>query len=131
MATQGSLFRNAGPEPVRRASRLPMKSLATVTVGEQDAVLLNLSERGMAIQTTSPLLLGRAVQLSFMLPDTFNLVECSAVVMWVDKLSRAGLDFCDLDQDSHDELKRWLETRIPKRSASERRITQPIEIKFN
>lgn len=131
MATQGSLFRDPSPEPVRRATRLAFHCLATVTIGSDDAVLLNISERGMAVHAMSPLLRGQVAHLSFMLPDTFQLLECEAIVMWTDEEGRAGLDFCEHDSQGHMALCRWLAARFPKPAASVRRTTQQLNRQMN
>src|SRR4029453_1750395 len=58
---------------VRRFMRLPVDTLAVATVDDrQEAIILNVSQKGLAIQTTEPLSCGQMIYVSFLLPDTFD-----------------------------------------------------------
>ena len=94
---------------VRRFMRLPVDTLAVVSVDDrQEAILLNLSQRGLAIQTTESINIGQMVYVSFLLPDSFNLIEGMAQVMWLDPSGRAGLEFRSLDDDAQQGLTKWV-----------------------
>jgi hypothetical protein len=89
--------------------RLPVDTLAIVTVDDrQEAIILNVSQKGLAIQTTEPLSCGQMVYVSFLLPDTFDLIEGMAQVMWVDAAGRAGIEFRTVADDEQDDLTRWV-----------------------
>lgn len=94
---------------VRRFMRLPVDTLAVVSVDDrQEAILLNLSQRGLAVQTTDELTLAQMVYVSFLLPDSFKLIEGMAQVMWLDPSGRAGLEFRSLDDDTQKLLTQWV-----------------------
>jgi hypothetical protein len=52
------------------------------------------------------------IYTTFFLPETFVLVESMARVMWADEHGRAGLEFCSLTDDAHDQLSKWITTKV-------------------
>ncbi|HUS18901.1 MAG TPA: PilZ domain-containing protein [Terriglobales bacterium] len=97
---------------VRRFLRLPVENLATVTVGDHmEAIILNVSQGGLAIHAPEDLILGQMVYASFLLPDTFDLIETMTQVMWVEPGGRAGVEFRSLTAESQKLLQKWILAR--------------------
>ncbi|HYL16890.1 MAG TPA: GAF domain-containing protein [Terriglobales bacterium] len=70
--------------------------------------VLNLSEGGMCIQTTTPLAAHRTLNLVLDLSATKTYVNTSGLVVWTDKSGRAGVRFSKLSETSHRQIKEWL-----------------------
>jgi CheY-like chemotaxis protein len=104
---------------VRRFMRLPVDSLAIVSVDDrQEGIILNISQKGLAVQTTDALTVGQMVYVSFLLPDTFNLIEGAMNVAWVDASGRAGLEFRALDGREQEMLSDWVWERARRKNPS-------------
>jgi CheY-like chemotaxis protein len=102
---------------VRRFMRLPVDTLAVVSVDDrQEGIILNVSQKGLAIQTTETLTCGQIVYVSFLLPDTFDLIESMAQVMWVDVSGRAGIEFRTIGDRDQESLSRWVWERARRRN---------------
>src|SRR4051812_14049200 len=94
---------------VRRFLRLEVGNMATCTLGDdQESIILNISQRGLAIQAAQALTKGQMIYVSFLLPDTFDLVEGMVEVMWSDKIGRAGIEFRALAEDMQGMMSRWI-----------------------
>jgi CheY-like chemotaxis protein len=97
---------------VRRFLRLEVGNMATATLGDnQESIILNISQRGLAIQAAQPLTRGQMIYVSFLLPDTFDLVEGMVEVMWADGIGRAGIEFRTLAEDMQQMMSRWVFSR--------------------
>jgi CheY-like chemotaxis protein len=104
---------------VRRFMRLPVDSLAIVSVDDrQEGIILNISQKGLAVQTTDALTVGQIVYVSFLLPDTFNLIEGAMNVAWVDVSGRAGLEFRALEAREQEMLSDWVWERARRKNPS-------------
>jgi CheY-like chemotaxis protein len=102
---------------VRRFMRLPVDSLAIVSVDDrQEGIILNISQKGLAVQATDPLTVGQMVYVSFLLPDTFNLIEGAMQVMWIDASGRAGLEFRALEDREQEMLSDWVWERARRKN---------------
>lgn len=110
----------------RRSSRHHSDALIYFRCGDgfpTPAVMLDLSERGLAVQAAEPLYGGR-IPFRFTLPGTPHLIEGIADVIWADEDGRAGIVFNDLTSTSRKRLNAWLLKRkekgavagVPKRS---------------
>jgi hypothetical protein len=96
-----------------RRERQKMQGFATVTINHEiEAILLDLSNTGLKLQTTNPFRPGTSIYVSFLLPDSFHVVEGEATVVWSDANGQAGVKFLD------DEMQRiidgWLEKAAKK-----------------
>src|SRR4051812_38112365 len=80
---------------VRRFLRLDVGDMATCTLGdaEQESIILNISQRGLAVQAAHPLKRGQMIYVSFLLPGTFDLIEGMCEVMWSDVVGHSGIEF--------------------------------------
>jgi len=97
---------------VRRFLRLPVENLATVTIGDHvEAIILNVSQGGLAIHAPQDLIPGQMIYTSFLLPDTFDLIETMAQVMWAEPGGRAGVEFRALTTESQAMLYKWIKAR--------------------
>jgi uncharacterized protein (TIGR02266 family) len=57
------------------------------------ALTLNISHGGLAVRTTSPLVVGTVLKLRFRLPAGTRDIEAEATVAWVDRRTGMGLQF--------------------------------------
>jgi DNA-binding NarL/FixJ family response regulator len=106
----------------RRSPRHKMETIVYLRLGDVcsvPALVLNVSERGLAVQAAEPLPAGR-LPLRFILPGTAHLIEGSGEVVWADEGGRAGILFTELSDSSLHELKRWLSKRVPKKGVAGR-----------
>jgi hypothetical protein len=120
----GSGQRKAFSTSPRRSQRRQMQVFATVTLNhEKEAILLDLSDTGLRLQSTRTFKPGIELYISFFLPNTFTFVEGPAKVVWSDVMGQTGLEF--VDEDMQQFVNEWLEeTSAKKRPVqSERRPT--------
>ncbi len=113
------------PEPVRRTIRVAsslftpaearhvrhvVRSLSFVSIDKprEPAVLLNLSQGGMAVQALEPLSPGRVLNLKFDLPKDTVRIEAQGEIVWTDPSGRAGIRFLDMPEQSQVNLKEWI-----------------------
>jgi hypothetical protein len=75
--------------------------------GVTGGMILDLSERGLAMQTTVPVAADQEVHLRLDLPDT-EALETTGYVAWADALGRAGIRFSELPQEARQRLDQWL-----------------------
>jgi CheY-like chemotaxis protein len=101
-----TLFTGAEPRHVRHV----VKSLSFVSLEtpREPAVLLNLSQGGMAVQALEPLAPGRVMQLRFDLPKETLRVEAQGEIVWSDPSGRAGIRFIDMPATSQHNLQEWV-----------------------
>jgi CheY-like chemotaxis protein len=98
---------------VRRFLRVAINHMFHVSIyGMEDpAFILDLSEGGMAIQSMTPMQVGRQLSLRFYLPGTQRRVEADANVVWIDPTGRIGLEFTELSGHDRHALKSWINER--------------------
>src|SRR5260221_13064883 len=83
--------------------------MATATLGDaQESIVLNISQRGLAVQAAQPLKRGQMIYVSFLLPGTFDLIEGMAEVMWADIVGRSGLEFRALAESMQNKMTKWV-----------------------
>jgi putative methionine-R-sulfoxide reductase with GAF domain len=70
--------------------------------------IVDISEEGMAIQTSSPLEVRRSVNLCLDLTATSACIHTTGEVIWSDRSGRAGIRFPHMPDDSLRQLKEWL-----------------------
>ena len=70
--------------------------------------IVDISEEGMAIQTSSPLQVERSVNLCLDLTATSACIHTAGEVIWVDRSGRVGIRFPQMPDDSLRQLKEWL-----------------------
>ncbi len=95
----------------RRAERRSTEGLAYLGFGgqpPQPALLLDVTEDGVAIQAPLPLPASQDVSLRMVLPGQGTSVVGTAGVIWAEESGRAGLMFSYLEPASRRHLKTWL-----------------------
>jgi hypothetical protein len=70
--------------------------------------ILDISEDGMSIQTSSPLQVERNLSLCLDLSETGTSIRTTGQVVWSESSGRAGIRFAKLSGQSLDQLKEWL-----------------------
>jgi GAF domain-containing protein len=70
--------------------------------------ILDISEDGMSIQTSTPLPVERNFSLSLDLSETGASIRTSGRIVWSDSSGRAGIHFAQLSAQSLHQLKEWL-----------------------
>jgi PilZ domain len=92
-----------------RPYRQKIRTLSHVNLDAANgAVLRDLSEFGIALQTVSPLTLDQQVRLHFDLPAPRVRIEAAGRIAWTDPWGQAGVQFVDLPERSRRSLKEWI-----------------------
>lgn len=94
----------------RRYYRHPVSLPAVLAYGNriESVMLTNLSEGGMAIEVSSPLVMGQILKWKFALPDSMLCVEGKGEVSWSDGHGNAGVRFVHIPQGYKLLLEEWL-----------------------
>lgn len=92
----------------RRSERRQMQGFATVTLDhEKEAILLDISETGLRLQSTQTWKPGNELHVAFFLPNSFTLVEGAAKVVWSSVTGQTGVQFTD--EDMRQMITEWVE----------------------
>ena len=75
---------------------------------EIKAVVLNVSEGGMAVRLPEATAVRQVMRARFSLPGMRDPIDVQGEVAWVDKNCRAGIRFVRLPKELHSQLKQWL-----------------------
>src|SRR5580693_10597218 len=103
----------AMPRSQRRPYRQKIRTLAHVNLDASNgAILRDLSEFGIAMQTATPLTPEQQVQVRFDLPSPRLRIEASGRIAWTDSWGQAGVQFVDLPERSQRLLKEWVFIQI-------------------
>ena len=70
--------------------------------------VLDISERGISIQTSSTWHVNRVLNLCLDLSETQTYLQTTGYVVWSDRKGRLGLQFPELPPESRRKLKEWL-----------------------
>jgi len=121
----GEKFMKANP---RHSSRHQLETLAYLQLGVAalPAIVLDLSEQGLALQATEPVPQLQNVPLHFVLPGTSQSVEAIGEVIWADDDGRAGIFFSELTAASRNHLRSWLAKRGAKAKNAVRVLLPPL-----
>ncbi|HVO80465.1 MAG TPA: PilZ domain-containing protein [Terriglobales bacterium] len=108
-------------QPDRRRS--PRQALETLVylqfgVAALPAIVLDLNERGLALQAAEPLPAVPEVPFRFVLPGTSAMVEGVGEMIWADEEGRVGMLFSHMTAPSRRSLKDWLSKRSRKGRAA-------------
>ena len=102
--------------PVRnqpRHYRHKIRTLSHVHLNAASAAILrDLNEFGIAMQTVIPMTSDQEVSLRFDLPATRVRIETAGRVVWTDAWGQAGIQFVNLSQGCERLLKEWILTQI-------------------
>jgi hypothetical protein len=113
---------------VHRPARTVVPTLAYVSFeGVHDpAIILDISEGGMAIQALQPVQASGPLRLHFDLPGLLDNMNLAAEIMWADSCGRAGLRFLELSEDDRRRLRDWVGINGSKRQAPAKREERPF-----
>ena len=81
------------------------------------ALVLEISEDGLSVQTAEPLP-SIEVPIRFILPGTAHMMEGTGEVAWADEAGRAGILFNKLSNSSRRALKNWISDKTHRRTLS-------------
>jgi hypothetical protein len=114
------------PNP-RHSPRHSLEALVYLELGVAiiPAIVLDLSEQGLALQAPEPLPPVHDLPLRFILPGTSHLVEAIGKVIWADDDGRAGMFFSRLTPASRQHLRNWLAKRGTKTKNAVRVLLPP------
>lgn len=103
----------------RRSSRHTLETLVYLQFGvaAMPAVVVDLNEAGLALQSPEPLPHLHDIPLRFVLPGTMQMIEGNGEMVWADDTGRAGILFSHLTPASRKQLKLWLNRRGRKSKA--------------
>src|SRR5579863_6616215 len=97
------------PRISRRPYRQKIRTLAHVNIDAANgAILRDLSEFGIAMQTVTPLTPDQPVQVRFDLPSPRLRIEAAGRIAWTDSWGQAGVQFVGLPEHSQRSLKEWI-----------------------
>ena len=110
---------NRIPKPLPRGRRRAVRqkvhtpAYASLNGGSDDMVLdlseiLDISESGVAIQTSSSWEISRVLNLCLDLSETKTYLHTTGYVVWADRTGRIGVRFPDLPEASRRKLQEWL-----------------------
>ena len=96
-------------------SRLPLHTEASVfnsLAKSFSAVATNVSQTGIALESSGQFHSGDVVQIQFRLPDTAKSLPCKARVIWSDQRGRAGFSFLEMKVADRAALSTWIENQF-------------------
>src|ERR1700690_3994895 len=97
----------------RRPYRQKIRTLSQVNLdASHGAILRDINEFGIAMQTVTPLAPDQEVHLRFELPAPRARIETMGRIPWTDSWGQAGVQFLDLPARSQRLLKEWIFTQI-------------------
>jgi CheY-like chemotaxis protein len=117
----------------RRGTRHKVEGLVYLQfgLGAMPALVLDLSEQGLALQAPEALPPLKKVPLRFALPGTAQTVEATGEIIWSDDGGRAGVFFSRLAPASRKHLKIWLAKRGANRKDAVRVLLQPQKLRHS
>ncbi len=92
--------------------------------------VLDLSERGAALQCSLPLAVDQIVELTLSLAEASDQISASARVAWVDSVGRVGLAFSRLEQSAVHQLQEWLFLNALAAAAYAEAPAQPAQAQY-
>jgi CheY-like chemotaxis protein len=115
----------------RRSPRHPVQALVHLkfNVGELPALMVDVSEQGLALQAPEPLLRAQEVPLRFVLPGTLHSVEATGQIIWSNEDGRAGMFFSRISPSSRKHLKDWLSKHGAKKKDAVRVLMEPEKVR--
>ncbi len=104
----------------RRSQRQSLETIAYLQFGiaAMPALVLDVNDHGISIQSSEPLPGVREVRLRFVLPGTTETVEATGDLIWADREGRAGMLFADMHPRCRKSLQHWLRKRTIRKRAS-------------
>jgi DNA-binding NarL/FixJ family response regulator len=113
----------------RNNQRVPLHAPASIAYANTEdapAILVDLSEEGVAVQSQRRVPAGCKVYFQFTLPGHAATIRLSGEVMWQDASGRVGIRFADVPQASRRVLNEWLQANFSRVAESQTpRLEQP------
>ena len=102
----------------RSAARHKLEALVYLQFGiaALPAIVLDITEKGLALQAAEPLPSLEEIPFRFVLPGTPHMVDGSGEMIWADENGRVGMLFTEIAAASKKHLKEWLAKHAPKKS---------------
>ncbi len=110
----------------RHSTRHSLETLAYLQFGVAavPALIMDVNDSGISIQSPEPLPELRRVPLRFVLPGTAEMIEATGELIWSDNDGRAGLLFSSMNSRGLRSLQQWLRKRNTKRRSA-RTVSDP------
>jgi CheY-like chemotaxis protein len=105
----------------RRNNRVSVQASASLdyaNIENVPATLIDLSDQGTAVQSTSHLPTDCRVYFQFALPGHSSLIRLSGEVVWRDANGRVGMRFVSVPTSSRRVLSNWLKNNSPSQSSA-------------
>jgi hypothetical protein len=96
-------------------TRLPLGTEARIVNANERsfaAVATNVSQTGIALQSTAQFAAGEIVQIHFHVPEVAKALACRAKVIWADNRDKAGLSFVEMKSGDRELLSSWIESQF-------------------
>ena len=115
-------------QPNRRLS--PRRRIAALVhlefpIGLVPAIVLDLSEQGLALQAPEPLPQVQKIPLRFALPGSARSIQATGEVIWTNHDGRAGMFFSHIAPASRKYLREWLNKRGDKKQNAVSILMEP------
>lgn len=101
----------------RRSARHTVDTVVYLLFGKRMAIpalMLDLSEDGLAVQAADPLPAVEKVPVHFLLPGSSHAIEATTELIWADDSGRAGMFFTEIATATQRHLRSWLSRRSKK-----------------
>lgn len=101
----------------RSAARHKLEALVYLQFGiaALPAIVLDVNEKGLALQAPEPLPSLEEIPFRFALPGTAHMVDGSGEMIWADDNGRVGMLFTEMTSASKKHLKEWLARNTPRK----------------
>jgi hypothetical protein len=97
--------------PERRAApraRVEITSMLRTADQKLCAIVVDLTEQGMAIRSAETLRSNSIVDVWLSLPYSEHTIQCEGKIIWTDGMGHAGVQFSGLQKDAIRDLAEWL-----------------------
>jgi DNA-binding response OmpR family regulator len=115
----------------RRNTRVPIEIPVTLIIkdgaGQQRAVTSDVSEGGIAVQSSQRSKRLGPMSVQFTLPGTSHVVKCMGEVAWENAGRQIGIRFVDMSPETRDRLKAWISNHSP----DSERDDPPVQCKLS
>jgi len=95
-----------GASPVTLELENGQRPLSNVSV-------VNLSKMGLGLQTREMLPQGATLQISFLLPESGDVMNVTGTVMWSRDNGQAGVNITNISPSHQKKLHAWIESKLP------------------
>ena len=108
--------RDSGDQPTNRRdhARVQVRSVIYVELDEANGGLVtNISEGGIAVQCAGPIAEERFSEMRFRLPGSETwIVACGQLIWLGESKKEAGIQFCELNDESRQQIAQWVSMAV-------------------